>query len=46
MNNGLFSSGKKTKHIREMLFFIKERIDSRDIRVAHCPTEEIVRHSE
>jgi hypothetical protein len=35
------SSRKKTKHIRAMIFFKKDRIDSRDVRVVHCPTEEM-----
>jgi hypothetical protein len=41
MKNGQFSSKKKTKHIREKFFFIKDRIDSGDIRVVHRPTEEM-----
>jgi hypothetical protein len=41
MKNGQFSSGKKTKHNRAKFFFIKDRIDSRDIRVVHCLTEEM-----
>ncbi len=41
MKNGQFSIGKKTKHIRSKFFFIKDRIDSREIRVVHCPTKEM-----
>jgi hypothetical protein len=41
MNNGQFSSGKKTNHNRAKFFFIKDRIDSRDTRVVHCPTEKM-----
>jgi hypothetical protein len=41
MKNGQFSSGKKMTHIRVKFFFIKSRIDSRDIKVVHCPTEEM-----
>ena len=39
--NGKFSSSKKTKHIRAKFFFIKDRIDSGDIRVIDCPTEDM-----
>ncbi len=35
MKNGQFSSGKKMKHIRAKFFFIKDRIDSGDLRVVH-----------
>jgi hypothetical protein len=41
MKNGQFSSGKKTTHARAKLFFLKDRIVSRDIRVVHCSTEEM-----
>jgi hypothetical protein len=41
MKNGQLSSKKKTKHIRAKFVFIKDRIDSKDIRVVHCPTEEM-----
>jgi hypothetical protein len=40
MKNGKLLS-KKTKHIRAMFFFIKDRIDSGEIRAVHCPTEEM-----
>ncbi len=33
MKNGQFLSRKKMKHIRAKFFFIKDRIDSREIRV-------------
>jgi len=37
------SSGKKTKHIKEKFFFIKDRDrgDDGEIRVIDCPTEEM-----
>jgi hypothetical protein len=34
------SSRKKTKHIKAKFFFIKDRVDNREIRVKDCPTEE------
>jgi hypothetical protein len=33
------SSGKKTKHIKAKFFLIKDRVDNREIKVIHCPTE-------
>jgi len=41
VNNGRFSSGKKTKHIKAKFFFIKDRIDAGEMKVTHCPTEEM-----
>jgi hypothetical protein len=41
MNNGRFSSRKKTKHIKAKFFFIKNRIDTGEMKVTHCPTEEM-----
>jgi hypothetical protein len=35
------STGKKTKHIKAKLFFIKDRIDDGKIRVLDCPAEEM-----
>jgi hypothetical protein len=32
------SSGKKTKHIKAKFFFIKDRVDNREIRVKDYPT--------
>jgi hypothetical protein len=33
IKNGRFSSGKKTKHIKAKFFFIKDRVDSGEIKV-------------
>ncbi len=35
MKNGWFLSRKRTKHIKAKFFFIKDRIDSGEIRVEH-----------
>jgi len=40
--NGKESSTKRTKHIRVRYYFIKDRIQSGDITLEHCPTEEMV----
>jgi len=32
---------KKTKHIKAKFFFIKDRVDDREIKVIDCPTEEM-----
>ena len=41
MNNRRFSSGKKMKHIKAILISIKDRIDAGEMKVTHCPTEEM-----
>ena len=41
IKNGRFSSGKKTKHIKAKFFFIKDRVDSGEIKVINCPAEEM-----
>jgi hypothetical protein len=41
MKNGKFSSGKKTKHIKAKIFFIKDRVDDREIKVMDCPSKEM-----
>jgi hypothetical protein len=41
MKNGKFLSGKKTKHIKAKLFFIKDKVDEGEVRVIGCPTEEM-----
>ena len=38
MKNGKFSSRKKTKHIKGEFFFIKDRIDDREIKAVNCLT--------
>jgi hypothetical protein len=32
------SSGKRTRHINVQYFFIANRVKSREIKIAHCPT--------
>jgi hypothetical protein len=34
-------SGKKTKNIKVKFFFIKDRVESREIKVMDCPTEDM-----
>jgi hypothetical protein len=41
IKNGRFSSRKKTKHIKAKFFFIKDRVDSGEIRVIDCAAEEM-----
>jgi hypothetical protein len=41
IKNGKFSSGRKTKHIKEKFFFIKDRIDSGEIKATDCPAEQM-----
>jgi hypothetical protein len=41
IKNSRFSSGKKTKHMKAKFFFIKDRVNSGEIRVIDCPAEEM-----
>ncbi len=41
MKNGRFLSGKRTKHIKDKFFVINDRVDEGEIRIIHCPTEEM-----
>ena len=36
--NGRKSSGKNTKHVNIRYFFIKDRVDSGEVNIDHCPT--------
>ena len=40
--NGRSLSGKRTRHISIRYFFVADRIKSRELRVAYCPTEEML----
>lgn len=40
--NGRGSSSKRTRHMNIRFFFIKDRVDSKEIRIEYCPTGEMV----
>jgi hypothetical protein len=40
--NGKASSGRRTRHINIRYFFVKDRIASGEIKVEHCPTQEMM----
>lgn len=40
--NGRRSSTKRTRHINIRYFFVKDRVDSGEVRIVHCPTKEMV----
>ena len=40
--NGRRSSGQKTKHMDNRYFWIKDRIESENIKVEYCPTEKMI----
>jgi hypothetical protein len=40
-NNGQKSSSKRTKHINCRFYFITDRINSNELSVEYCPTEEM-----
>ena len=35
--NGKFSSSRKNKHIKEKFFFIKDKVDSEEVKIVDCP---------
>ena len=41
-NNGRSSSGKSTRHINIRYYFIKDRIESGDLEIQHCPTDNLI----
>jgi hypothetical protein len=40
--NGRSSSSKRTRHMNIRFFFIKDRVEQKEIEVEHCPTENMV----
>ena len=40
--NGRHSSGKKTRHIEIRYYFITDHVRRKNIKIAYCPTEEMV----
>jgi hypothetical protein len=40
-NNGRSSSGKRTRHINIRYFFVKDRVKNGELRIEHCPTEDM-----
>ena len=39
--NGRASSSRRTRHIDLRYYFVKEHVDSRTIKIVHCPTKEM-----
>ena len=37
-----FSVGKGSKHINVQCFFVVEKIDAKEVKIAYCPTEKMV----
>ena len=42
--NGRSSSSKQTRHMNIRFLFIKDRVDSREVRIEHCPTGDMIAH--
>jgi hypothetical protein len=40
--NGRKSSGKRTRHINIRYFFVTDRVENKELRIAYCPTEEMI----
>ena len=41
-NHGKFSSSKRTKHIDIRYFYITDKVKKKEVRLDHCPTEEMI----
>mmetsp|Transcript_11188 Transcript_11188/g.23594 ORF Transcript_11188/g.23594 Transcript_11188/m.23594 type:complete len:249 (+) Transcript_11188:341-1087(+) len=39
--NGKGSSSRRTKHIKVRYFFVKDKVDNKEVEIAHCLTEEM-----
>ena len=35
--NGKLSSSRKTNHIKSKFFFIKDKVDSEEVKIVDCP---------
>jgi hypothetical protein len=42
MKNGRQSLGKRAKHINVRYFFVNDRIDKGEIKIQHCPTDDMI----
>lgn len=40
--NGRLSSTQRTKHLNNRYFYIKDRIDNKEVRIEWCPTDDMV----
>ena len=40
--NGILSSSKRTKHINVRYFFVKQKIDDKEVVIVWCPTDKLV----
>lgn len=41
-NNGRASSSKRTRHINIRYYFVKDKIDSGEIKIEYCPTKQMM----
>ena len=40
--NGRSSSSKRTRHMNIRYFFVKDQVESKELSIEHCPTEDVV----
>ena len=40
--NGRQSSTKRTRHIKIRFFFVKDRIEAKEVKIKHCPTNTMI----
>ena len=40
--NGILSSTQRTKHLKSRYFYVKDRVDNKEIEIVWCPTDKVV----
>ena len=40
--NGILSSTQRTKHLKSRYFYVKDRVDNKEIEIIRCPTDKVV----
>ena len=40
--NGILSSTQRTKHLKSRYFYVKDRVDNKEIAIIWCPTDNVV----
>ena len=39
--NGVLSSTQRTKHLKSRYFYVKDRVDNKEIEIIWCPTDKV-----
>ena len=40
--NGILSSTQRTKHLKSRYFYVKDRVDNKEIAIIWCPNDKVV----